>query len=129
MAQKKAEPPNAAAIGPEDPNPDPGLGKNRRMRERKRRKKWASIGDEVHELKARKKIGISCHLTISGGFKSTEYLDLSSNLIKGSLPSRFRGNRLRYFNASNNRISGEIPSGFADEIPENATVDLSFNHQ
>ncbi|KAG7535695.1 Leucine-rich repeat-containing N-terminal plant-type [Arabidopsis thaliana x Arabidopsis arenosa] len=64
---------------------------------------------------------------IPGGFKSTEYLDLSSNLIKGSLPSRFRGNRLRYFNASNNRISGEIPSGFADEIPENATVDLSFN--
>ncbi|EFH53343.1 hypothetical protein ARALYDRAFT_905055 [Arabidopsis lyrata subsp. lyrata] len=124
MAQKKAEPPNAAAIGPEDPNPDPGLGKNRRMRERKRRKKWASIGDEVHELKNNYFSG-----QISGGFKSTEYLDLSSNLIKGSLPSRFRGNRLRYFNASNNRISGEIPSGFADEIPENATVDLSFNHQ
>ncbi|KAL9815727.1 putative protein kinase RLK-Pelle-LRR-III family [Arabidopsis thaliana] len=64
---------------------------------------------------------------IPGGFKSTEYLDLSSNLIKGSLPSHFRGNRLRYFNASYNRISGEIPSGFADEIPEDATVDLSFN--
>ncbi|XP_010484520.1 PREDICTED: probable LRR receptor-like serine/threonine-protein kinase At4g37250 [Camelina sativa] len=64
---------------------------------------------------------------IPGGFKSTEYLDLSSNLIKGSLPSHFGGNRLRYFNASYNRISGEIPSGFADEIPENATVDISFN--
>uniref|UniRef100_A0A1J3H1A0 Putative LRR receptor-like serine/threonine-protein kinase n=1 Tax=Noccaea caerulescens TaxID=107243 RepID=A0A1J3H1A0_NOCCA len=64
---------------------------------------------------------------IPGGFKSTEYLDLSSNLIKGSLPLHFGGNRLRYFNASYNRISGEIPSGFADEIPENATVDLSFN--
>ncbi|KAL1196501.1 putative LRR receptor-like serine/threonine-protein kinase [Cardamine amara subsp. amara] len=64
---------------------------------------------------------------IPGGFKSTEYLDLSSNLIKGSLPLDFGGNRLRYFNASYNRISGEIPSSFADEIPENATVDLSFN--
>ncbi|ESQ31212.1 hypothetical protein EUTSA_v10003700mg [Eutrema salsugineum] len=64
---------------------------------------------------------------IPGGFKSTEYLDLSSNLIKGSLPLHFGGDRLRYFNASYNRISGEIPSGFADEIPENATVDLSFN--
>ncbi|WZZ72815.1 hypothetical protein YC2023_084185 [Brassica napus] len=64
---------------------------------------------------------------IPGGFKSTEFLDLSSNLIRGSLPLRFGGSRLRYFNASFNRISGEIPSGFADEIPENATVDLSFN--
>lgn len=64
---------------------------------------------------------------IPGGFMSTEYLDLSSNLIKGSLPLGFGGNRLRYFNASYNRISGEIPSGFADDIPENATVDLSFN--
>ncbi|VVB18220.1 unnamed protein product [Arabis nemorensis] len=64
---------------------------------------------------------------IPGGFMSTEYLDLSSNLIKGSLPLDFRGNRLRYFNVSYNRISGEIPSRFADEIPENATVDLSFN--
>ncbi|CAH2043209.1 unnamed protein product, partial [Thlaspi arvense] len=64
---------------------------------------------------------------IPGGFKSTVYLDLSSNLIKGSLPLHFGGNHLRYFNASFNRISGEIPAGFADEIPENATVDLSFN--
>jgi hypothetical protein len=50
MAQKKAEPPNDAAIGPEDPNPDPGLGKYRRMRERKRREQRVSIGGEVHEL-------------------------------------------------------------------------------
>ncbi|CAH8335592.1 unnamed protein product [Eruca vesicaria subsp. sativa] len=64
---------------------------------------------------------------IPGGFETTEYLDLSSNLIRGSLPLRFGGNRLRYFNASFNRISGEIPPGFADEIPVNATVDLSFN--
>lgn len=64
---------------------------------------------------------------IPGGFKSAEYLDLSSNLIRGSLPLHFGGNRLRYFNASFNRLSGEIPAGFADEIPENATVDLSFN--
>ncbi|CAN8251415.1 unnamed protein product [Cochlearia groenlandica] len=64
---------------------------------------------------------------IPGGFRSTEYLDLSSNLLRGSLPLHFGGNRLRYFNASYNRISGEIPSDFADEIPENATVDLSFN--
>lgn len=54
MAQKKAEPPNAAAIGPEDPNPDPGLGKKRRNSERKKRKKWVSIGVEVDEVKEKK---------------------------------------------------------------------------
>lgn len=51
MAQKKAElPPKEAAMGPGDPNPDPGLDKNRRS-ERTRRKRWVSIGGEVHELK------------------------------------------------------------------------------
>ncbi|XP_010547527.1 PREDICTED: probable LRR receptor-like serine/threonine-protein kinase At4g37250 [Tarenaya hassleriana] len=64
---------------------------------------------------------------IPGGFRTAEFLDLSSNLINGSLPTDFGGNRLRYLNVSYNRLSGEIPPGFADEIPENASVDLSFN--
>ncbi|XP_010558914.1 PREDICTED: probable LRR receptor-like serine/threonine-protein kinase At4g37250 [Tarenaya hassleriana] len=64
---------------------------------------------------------------IPGGFRAVELLDLSSNLINGSLPSDFGGNRIRYLNVSYNRISGEIPPGFADEIPANASVDLSFN--
>ncbi|GFY86591.1 receptor-like kinase [Actinidia rufa] len=59
---------------------------------------------------------------------SVEILDLSSNLINGSLPSNFSGNNLRYFNASYNRLSGDITSEFANQIPTNATIDLSFNN-
>ncbi|GFZ18785.1 leucine-rich repeat protein kinase family protein [Actinidia rufa] len=59
---------------------------------------------------------------------SVEILDLSSNLINGSLPSNFSGDNLRYFNASYNRLSGEITSEFANQIPTNVTIDLSFNN-
>ncbi|CAL5324611.1 hypothetical protein CsSME_00003682 [Camellia sinensis var. sinensis] len=62
------------------------------------------------------------------GLNSVEVLDLSSNLINGSLPSNFAGNNLHYFNVSYNRLSGEIPSEFANKIPTNATIDLSFNN-
>ncbi|KAL6961444.1 hypothetical protein U1Q18_039213 [Sarracenia purpurea var. burkii] len=68
----------------------------------------------------------------SGGLptelSSVEVLDLSSNLINGSLPSNFRGNNLYHFNASNNKLSGEIPVEFANQVPTNATIGLSFNN-
>nr|GMD55281.1 probable LRR receptor-like serine/threonine-protein kinase At4g37250 [Ipomoea batatas] len=65
---------------------------------------------------------------LTGGFESVEVLDLSSNLINGSLPPNFGGSRLGYFNVSFNRLSGEIPPEFSSKIPLNATLDLSFNN-
>ncbi|XP_060192965.1 probable LRR receptor-like serine/threonine-protein kinase At4g37250 isoform X1 [Lycium barbarum] len=62
------------------------------------------------------------------GFDSVEVLDLSSNLINGSLPPNFGGSNLRYFNVSFNRLSGDIPPEFASKIPPNATLDLSYNN-
>ncbi|KAF8406267.1 hypothetical protein HHK36_008352 [Tetracentron sinense] len=68
----------------------------------------------------------------SGGVPSlleaVEVLDLSSNLINGSLPPDFGGHGLRYMNLSYNRLSGEIPPEFAKLIPANATLDFSFNN-
>ncbi|XP_065875025.1 probable LRR receptor-like serine/threonine-protein kinase At4g37250 [Euphorbia lathyris] len=65
---------------------------------------------------------------IPSGFRVIQSLDLSSNLINGSLPRDFGGNNVRYLNISYNRLSGSIPSEFAAEIPFNATIDLSFNN-
>lgn len=65
---------------------------------------------------------------IPSGFEAVEVLDLSLNLINGSLPSDFGGDSLRYFNVSRNGLSGEIPADFAEKIPDNATIDLSFNN-
>ncbi|KAE8735891.1 putative LRR receptor-like serine/threonine-protein kinase [Hibiscus syriacus] len=62
------------------------------------------------------------------GFQSLQVLDLSSNLIYGSLPPNFGGEKVSYFNISYNRLSGEIPPQFAEKIPGNATIDLSFNN-
>ncbi|XP_022740482.1 probable LRR receptor-like serine/threonine-protein kinase At4g37250 [Durio zibethinus] len=62
------------------------------------------------------------------GFQSVQVLDLSSNLLEGSLPPNFGGNNLRYLNVSYNRLSGEIPPEFAEKIPGNAIIDLSFNN-
>ncbi|KAE8725654.1 putative LRR receptor-like serine/threonine-protein kinase [Hibiscus syriacus] len=62
------------------------------------------------------------------GFQSLQVLDLSSNLINGSLPPNFGGEKVSYFNVSYNRLSGEIPPQFAEKIPGNATIDLSFNN-
>ncbi|XP_073156323.1 probable LRR receptor-like serine/threonine-protein kinase At4g37250 [Henckelia pumila] len=66
--------------------------------------------------------------SLLGGFDSVESLDLSSNLINGSLPPEFGGSNLGYFNISFNRVSGEIPPEFGSKIPGNATIDLSFNN-
>ncbi|CAN1789189.1 Probable LRR receptor-like serine/threonine-protein kinase At4g37250 [Linum perenne] len=65
---------------------------------------------------------------IAGGFGSVRVLDVSSNLLNGSLPSDFGGQSLVYFNVSHNQISGAIPADFAARIPSNATVDFSFNN-
>ncbi|KAJ8764418.1 hypothetical protein K2173_006158 [Erythroxylum novogranatense] len=65
---------------------------------------------------------------LPGGFELVQFLDLSANLINGSLPQDFGGGSLSYLNASYNRISGQIPPEFATKIPGNATIDLSFNN-
>ncbi|XP_042488678.1 probable LRR receptor-like serine/threonine-protein kinase At4g37250 [Macadamia integrifolia] len=65
---------------------------------------------------------------VPSGFQALEVLDLSSNLIDGSLPAEFCGDKLWYFNLSYNRLSGAIPPGFGKGIPANATLDLSFNN-
>ncbi|XP_050364321.1 receptor protein kinase-like protein At4g34220 [Argentina anserina] len=62
------------------------------------------------------------------GFNSVEVLDLSSNLLNGSLPLDFGGNNFRYLNLSYNKIGGKIPSEFAEHISVNSTIDLSFNN-
>ncbi|KAL5753041.1 hypothetical protein ACOSP7_023216 [Xanthoceras sorbifolium] len=66
--------------------------------------------------------------SLPSGFNSVQVLDLSSNLIDGSLPPDFGGNNLRYLNVSYNRLSGKIPPEFIDKFPGNATIDLSFNN-
>ncbi|KAB2036788.1 hypothetical protein ES319_D03G026800v1 [Gossypium barbadense] len=65
---------------------------------------------------------------LPAGFRSLQVLDLSSNLIDGSLPKNFGGDSLTYLNVSYNRLFGKIPSQFAEKIPTNATIDLSFNN-
>ncbi|CAI9282875.1 unnamed protein product [Lactuca saligna] len=68
------------------------------------------------------------HGKIPNGFDSLKFLDLSANFINGSLPEDFGSGDLVYFNVSHNNISGDIPPEFANKIPTNATVDLSFNN-
>ncbi|KAL8200561.1 hypothetical protein R6Q57_011900 [Mikania cordata] len=65
---------------------------------------------------------------LPGGFDSVKVLDLSGNLFNGTLPVDFGGGNLDYFNVSHNNISGEIPLEFANKVPTNATIDLSFNN-
>nr|QAS62426.1 putative inactive leucine-rich repeat receptor-like protein kinase [Sedum alfredii] len=65
---------------------------------------------------------------LPNNFNSVQYLDLSSNLINCSFSNDFGGQRLAYFNISYNRLFGEIPQTLADKVPENATIDVSFNN-
>ncbi|GAB2279617.1 hypothetical protein Dimus_014261 [Dionaea muscipula] len=65
---------------------------------------------------------------IPGGFNRVRVLDLSSNLINGSLPPDFGGDRIQFLNISYDKLSGEIPAGFSLRIPENATLDFSYNN-
>lgn len=66
--------------------------------------------------------------TLPRSFNYVQILDISSNLINGSLPPDFDGGSLSYLNVSFNRLSGEIPPEFAAKIPTNATIDFSFNN-
>ncbi|XP_038984126.1 receptor protein kinase-like protein At4g34220 isoform X2 [Phoenix dactylifera] len=63
-----------------------------------------------------------------GGFEQLEVLDLSSNLVNGSLPPDLGVKSLRYLNLSSNRLAGVIPPELAARIPANALIDLSFNN-
>uniref|UniRef100_A0A803KY26 Protein kinase domain-containing protein n=1 Tax=Chenopodium quinoa TaxID=63459 RepID=A0A803KY26_CHEQI len=65
---------------------------------------------------------------IPGGFDRVRVMDLSSNSLNGSLPVDLGGEKLQIFNLSNNRITGEISPDFGNKIPENATLDFSFNN-
>ncbi|XP_010531559.1 PREDICTED: receptor protein kinase-like protein At4g34220 [Tarenaya hassleriana] len=65
---------------------------------------------------------------LPSGFEAVQVLDLSSNLLTGSLPLNFGGKSLRYLSLSHNNISGTISPGFAEEVPANAIIDLSFNN-
>jgi len=65
---------------------------------------------------------------LPGGFHRVKYLDLSSNLINGSLPVDLGGGSVEYINVSFNRITGEIPPEFGRYMPENATLDFSSNY-
>ncbi|PWA41161.1 Leucine-rich repeat-containing protein [Artemisia annua] len=65
---------------------------------------------------------------IANGFSTVQILDISSNLINGSLPKDFGSDKLTYFNVSHNNVSGEITPEFANKLPTNATIDLSFNN-
>ncbi|KAL8152126.1 hypothetical protein V2J09_021934 [Rumex salicifolius] len=66
--------------------------------------------------------------SIPTGLDRVRVLDLASNFFNGSLSPGFGGQSIQYFNLSNNRISGEIPADFGKEIPENATLDFSYNN-
>ncbi|KAK8558640.1 hypothetical protein V6N13_098287 [Hibiscus sabdariffa] len=65
---------------------------------------------------------------IPSRFDSVQVLDLSSNLLNGSLPVDFGGGNLSSLNLSYNKISGPISQDFANQIPRKATIDLSFNN-
>ncbi|VVA99235.1 unnamed protein product [Arabis nemorensis] len=60
--------------------------------------------------------------------KNLTVLDISSNLLDGLLPLDFEGTSLHYLNLSHNQISGEISPAFAEKVPANTIVDLSFNN-
>jgi hypothetical protein len=63
-----------------------------------------------------------------GEFTALQILDVSANLLNGTLPSDFGGAALRYVNLSSNRITGEIPTDLAARLPANVTIDLSYNN-
>ncbi|CAH8262299.1 unnamed protein product [Arabidopsis lyrata] len=65
---------------------------------------------------------------IPSGFESVQVLDVSSNLLDGSLPPDFGGTSLHYLNLSQNQIFGMISPSFTEKFPASAILDLSFNN-
>ncbi|CAE5982980.1 unnamed protein product [Arabidopsis arenosa] len=65
---------------------------------------------------------------IPSGFEAVQVLDVSSNLLDGSLPPDFGGTGLHYLNLSHNQIFGMISPSFTEKFPANAILDLSFNN-
>ncbi|KFK41396.1 hypothetical protein AALP_AA2G125200 [Arabis alpina] len=66
---------------------------------------------------------------VPSGFEAVQVLDLSSNLLNGSLPQDLGGRSLHYLNLSHNKLFSEIPPHFAEKFPANSTtIDLSFNN-
>ncbi|XP_010518114.1 PREDICTED: receptor protein kinase-like protein At4g34220 [Camelina sativa] len=65
---------------------------------------------------------------IPSGFEAVQVLDISSNLLDGSLPPDFEGTSLHYLNLSHNQISGVIPPAFTEKFPASTILDLSFNN-
>lgn len=63
-----------------------------------------------------------------GGFPALQVLDVSSNLLNGTLPPEFGGAALRFVNLSSNRLAGAIPPEMASRLPANVTIDLSYNN-
>uniref|UniRef100_J3MVK0 Protein kinase domain-containing protein n=1 Tax=Oryza brachyantha TaxID=4533 RepID=J3MVK0_ORYBR len=64
----------------------------------------------------------------TGGFPALQVLDVSSNLLNGTLPPDFGGAMLRYVNLSSNHLSGAIPPELASRLPANVSIDLSYNN-
>ncbi|KAJ3708118.1 hypothetical protein LUZ61_011823 [Rhynchospora tenuis] len=64
----------------------------------------------------------------SGGFASLESLDLSCNLMNGSIPADLGTKNLKLLNLSSNRLTGQIPPELGLNFLANATIDLSFNN-
>ncbi|WVZ53013.1 hypothetical protein U9M48_004006 [Paspalum notatum var. saurae] len=63
-----------------------------------------------------------------GGFAALQVLDVSANMLNGTLPSDLGGAALRYVNLSSNHIAGVIPPDMASHLPPNVSIDLSYNN-
>ncbi|KAL9245815.1 hypothetical protein vseg_019421 [Gypsophila vaccaria] len=62
------------------------------------------------------------------GFGQVRVMDVSSNLINGSLPVHFGGVYIQLLNLSYNSLTGDISKEFGRIFPENVTMDLSYNN-
>ncbi|KAK9678506.1 hypothetical protein RND81_11G216100 [Saponaria officinalis] len=65
---------------------------------------------------------------LPSGFGRVRVMDMSSNLLNGSLPVRFGGVDIQLLNVSYNSLTGDIPKNFGLIFPENMTIDLSYNN-